>query len=352
MIDFAGNPAKYGNASPFETPTTQAGLNDMVDGNYGIFMARGGDYQCNVVTGYGGPTGTGPAPWGAGPVWLSRCGSFSPWRDGARDVGLARVGTLVRDEHFGPSGNEFGYVRSRWLQTNTPRRRRQPPPSFSLLDSIHNVHDAYDVVVLDEGDLPPEGPDPAVFEASVASCRLDDVAAPFNRIAFGADGGDLAEEFVQGWLACMAPAFAHYGVSLVVETIETSRDGLVVLVDPTMIAATRACAAFPAPEIPMLVGDGSLDEWPGRVMVRYVAGKVRYLHGSQSGELGRRTLTRTVAGVPGGVIGIYHPNRVMPAHPGGLDDEGSLIQPLVLVGDPCPEAGALRIGSARGVFPG
>ena len=31
----------------------------MVGGNNGIFQDCGGDYQCNAVTGYDGPTGLG-----------------------------------------------------------------------------------------------------------------------------------------------------------------------------------------------------------------------------------------------------------------------------------------------------
>ena len=40
---------------------------------------------------------------------------------------------------------------------------------------------------------------------------------------FAADGEDLAEEFVEEWLACMAPALEHYGLPLTVETVDSSR---------------------------------------------------------------------------------------------------------------------------------
>jgi subtilase family serine protease len=59
VIALAGNPAKYSNASPFYTPAAKAGLNDVVTGNNITFMDCGGDYQCNAVTGYDGPTGWG-----------------------------------------------------------------------------------------------------------------------------------------------------------------------------------------------------------------------------------------------------------------------------------------------------
>ncbi|MEY9908366.1 hypothetical protein ABIA35_004599 [Catenulispora sp. MAP12-49] len=59
VIALAGNPAKYNNASAFYTPGAKTGLNDVVGGNNGIFMDCGGDYQCNAVTGYDGPTGVG-----------------------------------------------------------------------------------------------------------------------------------------------------------------------------------------------------------------------------------------------------------------------------------------------------
>jgi hypothetical protein len=59
VIGLAGNPAKYADASSFYTPAAQTGLNDVVGGNNGVFQDCGGDYQCNAVTGYDGPTGWG-----------------------------------------------------------------------------------------------------------------------------------------------------------------------------------------------------------------------------------------------------------------------------------------------------
>ncbi|MBS2538412.1 S53 family peptidase [Catenulispora sp. NF23] len=59
VIALAGNPAKYNSASPFYAPTAQSGLNDVVGGNNVTFQDCGGDYQCNAVAGYDGPTGMG-----------------------------------------------------------------------------------------------------------------------------------------------------------------------------------------------------------------------------------------------------------------------------------------------------
>jgi len=59
VIALAGNPAKYADASAFYAPAAKSGLNDVVGGTNGIFQDCGGDYQCNAVTGYDGPTGWG-----------------------------------------------------------------------------------------------------------------------------------------------------------------------------------------------------------------------------------------------------------------------------------------------------
>jgi hypothetical protein len=59
VIALAGNPAKYADASSFYAPAAQTGLNDVVGGTNGLFQDCGGDYQCNAVTGYDGPTGMG-----------------------------------------------------------------------------------------------------------------------------------------------------------------------------------------------------------------------------------------------------------------------------------------------------
>jgi subtilase family serine protease len=57
VIALAGNPGQYANASYFYSHTT--GLNDIVGGNNASTTDCGGDYQCNAVTGYDGPTGNG-----------------------------------------------------------------------------------------------------------------------------------------------------------------------------------------------------------------------------------------------------------------------------------------------------
>jgi subtilase family serine protease len=59
VIALAGNPEKFPNASPFYTPSAATGLNDVVGGTNGLFQDCGGDYQCNGVVGYDGPTGNG-----------------------------------------------------------------------------------------------------------------------------------------------------------------------------------------------------------------------------------------------------------------------------------------------------
>jgi subtilase family serine protease len=57
VIALAGNPGQYGDASYFYSHA--ADLNDVVGGNNDTGTDCGGDYQCNGVTGYDGPTGNG-----------------------------------------------------------------------------------------------------------------------------------------------------------------------------------------------------------------------------------------------------------------------------------------------------
>ncbi|WP_370351506.1 S8 family serine peptidase [Catenulispora sp. EB89] len=59
VIALAGNPAKYPNAAAFYAASAQAGLNDVVGGSNAPSTVCGGDYQCNAVVGYDGPTGMG-----------------------------------------------------------------------------------------------------------------------------------------------------------------------------------------------------------------------------------------------------------------------------------------------------
>ncbi|MBS2547148.1 S53 family peptidase [Catenulispora sp. NL8] len=59
MIALAGNPAKFPNASALYAPSAHAGLNDIVGGSNAPSTLCGGDYQCNAVVGYDGPTGIG-----------------------------------------------------------------------------------------------------------------------------------------------------------------------------------------------------------------------------------------------------------------------------------------------------
>ncbi|WP_194891163.1 S53 family peptidase [Catenulispora pinisilvae] len=57
VIGLAGNPQKFPNASAFYTDHST--LNDVVGGNDIVSLDCGGDYQCDAVTGYDGPTGWG-----------------------------------------------------------------------------------------------------------------------------------------------------------------------------------------------------------------------------------------------------------------------------------------------------
>jgi len=57
VIALAGNPQQFADASPFYTHA--GALNDVVGGNNVRATDCGGDYQCNAVPGYDGPTGNG-----------------------------------------------------------------------------------------------------------------------------------------------------------------------------------------------------------------------------------------------------------------------------------------------------
>jgi subtilase family serine protease len=57
VIALAGNPARYPNASYFYAHPS--GLNDVTAGNNISHVDCEGDYQCNAVAGYDGPTGLG-----------------------------------------------------------------------------------------------------------------------------------------------------------------------------------------------------------------------------------------------------------------------------------------------------
>ena len=57
VIGLAGNPARYPDASYFYAHASD--LNDVTSGNNALLTDCGGDYQCNGVVGYDGPTGNG-----------------------------------------------------------------------------------------------------------------------------------------------------------------------------------------------------------------------------------------------------------------------------------------------------
>lgn len=104
-------------------------------------------------------------------------------------------------------------------------RKPQPVPSAPDLPEPHD--DFADVVKAiqqfggEQYDLPSVGPSSEALAGWDAVGWLD-AYAPFDRIMFTADGEDLAEELVEEWLACLAPALEHYGLPLTVETIDSS----------------------------------------------------------------------------------------------------------------------------------
>jgi hypothetical protein len=57
VVALGGHPQLFANASHLYSHTS--GLFDVVGGNDGLMMDCGGDYQCNGVAGYDGPTGLG-----------------------------------------------------------------------------------------------------------------------------------------------------------------------------------------------------------------------------------------------------------------------------------------------------
>lgn len=61
----------------------------------------------------------------------------------------------------------------------------------------------------------------AFVVAAIRRFGGDTYDLPHGRIVFTADGEDLAEGFVEEWLACMAPALAHYGLVLTVESVDS-----------------------------------------------------------------------------------------------------------------------------------
>ena len=116
-------------------------------------------------------------------------------------------------------------VRAAVKEYRTSRQTQPVPPT---LDKPEPHDDLADVVAAiqrfggDHYDLAPVGPSSEVLAAWDVVSWFD-AYLPFGRIMFAADGEDLAEEFVEEWLACMAPALEHYGLPLTVETVDSSR---------------------------------------------------------------------------------------------------------------------------------
>lgn len=103
-----------------------------------------------------------------------------------------------------------------------PQRATSTPGQLEPHDDLADVVQAIQRFGGEHHDLPSVGP------SSEALMAWDVVSwfepyLPYGRIMFAADGEDLAEEFVEEWLACMAPALEHYGLPLTVETVESSR---------------------------------------------------------------------------------------------------------------------------------
>jgi len=110
----------------------------------------------------------------------------------------------------------------------SPRPAATAPAALAAPERPEPHDDLADVVEAirrfggEDYDLPPTGPSSeAVAAWDVVSWF--DAYLPHGRIMFAADGEDLAEEFVQEWLACMASALEHYGLALTVETVASSR---------------------------------------------------------------------------------------------------------------------------------
>lgn len=108
------------------------------------------------------------------------------------------------------------------------RRSRRPAPVPPAVPAKPARYDPFVAIVAairrfggDDYDLPPVGPSSEALAGWDAVGWLD-AYAPFDRIMFTADGEDLAEELVEEWLACLAPALEHYGLPLTVETVDSS----------------------------------------------------------------------------------------------------------------------------------
>lgn len=107
------------------------------------------------------------------------------------------------------------------------RTSRKSQPTVSVPGRAEPHDDFADVVEAiqrfggEDYDLPLVGPSSEALTGWDAVGWLD-AYSPFDRIMFTADGEDLAEELVEEWLACMAPALEHYGLPLTVETVDSA----------------------------------------------------------------------------------------------------------------------------------
>ena len=108
------------------------------------------------------------------------------------------------------------YRRSRTPQRALPVPAR-PDPHDDFADVVEAIHRFGG----EHYDLPLVGPSSEALAAWDAVGWLD-AYSPFDRIMFTADGEDLAEELVEEWLACLAPALEHYGLPLTVETVDSA----------------------------------------------------------------------------------------------------------------------------------
>jgi hypothetical protein len=90
-------------------------------------------------------------------------------------------------------------VRAAAKEYRTSRKPQQVSPTPGKLESRDDLADVVAAIRRfgdDQYDLPPVGPGSEALAAwDVVSCL--DVPSPFDRIMFGADGEDLAEELVE-----------------------------------------------------------------------------------------------------------------------------------------------------------
>jgi hypothetical protein len=127
---------------------------------------------------------------------------------------ISRARWRVFKRAVGAAVKEYRTSRKTQLALPVPDR---PEPHDDFADVVEAIHRFGG----EHYDLPLVGPSSEALAGWDAVGWLD-AYSPFDRIMFTADGEDLAEELVEAWLACMAPALEHYGLALTVETVDSS----------------------------------------------------------------------------------------------------------------------------------